>query len=62
MKNQKKPVNNVPLAKPSGIGAGTAAITAIGAGSKLQKSGIGRGIGGGISSMTNTMYSNNMGG
>ena len=43
----------------SGIGGGSMANSNIGAGSKMQKSGIGRGIGGGVSSMSNTMYGNN---
>lgn len=53
---QQRGVNIV--TKPSGIGGGSAQNSGIGAGSKLQKSGIGRGIGGGVSSMSNTMYNN----
>jgi len=51
---QQRGVNNV--TRPTGIGGGIAGSSGIGGGSKLQKSGIGRGIGGGVSSMSNTMY------
>ena len=51
---QQRGVNNV--TRPSGIGGGINANSGIGGGSKLQKSGIGRGIGGGVSAMSNTMY------
>lgn len=51
---QQRGVNNG--TRPTGIGGGIASNSGIGGGSKLQKSGIGRGIGGGVSSMSNTMY------
>jgi hypothetical protein len=49
-------VNNV--TRPTNIGGGSMGTSGIGAGTKMQKSGIGRGIAGGVSSMSNTMYNN----